>query len=164
MGDRNINVEMAKIISFEALKKNKLLVKGKKTVLVGGCFDLIHYGHLQFLKKAKEVGDYLIVALESDEFIKKKKKRDPIHSQGQRAEILASLDMVDLVILLPLFSSDQEYFDMVKTVEPKVIAVTEGDPQIENKRKQAKEIKAILKTVSPLFKNFSTNKIILKFN
>lgn len=154
---------MAKIISLEKFKKNKLIFKEKKTVLVGGCFDLLHYGHLKFLKKAKAVGDFLIVALEPDEFIRKKKKRQPIHTQRQRAQILSSLRFVDLVILLPFFSSDQEYFDMVRAINPKIIAVTEGDPQLKNKEKQIKTIGGELKIVTPLFKKYSTSKIIKKF-
>lgn len=155
---------MAQIISFSELKKNKLLFEGKKTVLVGGCFDLIHYGHWHFLKKAKEEGDFLIVALEPDEFIKKKKKRVPVHTQRQRAQILSSLRMVDLVILLPFFSSNQEYFKMVKIIHPKVIAVTAGDPQLENKKRQIKTVGGKLKIVTPLLKKFSSSKIIMELS
>lgn len=155
---------MAQIISFSELKKNKLLFEGKKTVLVGGCFDLIHYGHWHFLKKAKEEGDFLIVALEPDEFIKKKKKRVPVHTQRQRAQILSSLRMVDLVILLPFFSSNQEYFEMVKIIHPKVIAVTAGDPQLENKKRQIKTVGGKLKIVTPLLKKFSSSKIIMELS
>ncbi len=156
---------MAKIVSFNQLKKkkSKLIIKGKKPVLVGGCFDLIHYGHIKFLKKAKAIGDFLIVALESDKFIKKDKKRDPIHKQKERAEILASLDMIDLVVTLPFFSSDQQYFNMIKTINPKIIAVTQGDPKIRQKKKQARKVGAIVRVVTPLLNKFSTRKIIMKF-
>lgn len=155
---------MGKIISFKKLKKSRAFIKGKKTVLVGGCFDLLHYGHLQFLKKAKTVGDFLIVALEPDEFIIKNKKRAPIHKQKERAEILASLEMVNLVILLPLFSKDEDYFNMVKIINPQIIAVTEGDPQLKNKKKQIKEVGGELKIVTPLLRKFSTRKIIAYFD
>lgn len=153
----------SKIISYLKIKDYLNLWQGKKTVLVGGCFDLLHYGHFQFLKKAKQAGDYLIIALESDEFIKKNKRKVQIHTQKQRAEILSSLDFVDLIILLPYFSSDKEYFEMVKKISPDVIAVTDGDPQIENKKKQIESIGGQLKVVSPLLKKFSTRKIIGKF-
>ena len=132
--------------------------------MVGGCFDLIHFGHLQFLKKAKENGDYLIVVLESDEFIRKNKREVPIHNQEERAEILSSLNMIDIIVLLPYFSSNEEYFNMVKTIRPKIVAVTEGDKQLKNKRKQIKEIGGQLKVVTPLLKKYSTRKIINEFS
>lgn len=154
---------MGKIIDYSNLKKYQEEFNNKKTVLVGGCFDLIHYGHFQFLKKAKKTGDYLIVVLESDEFIKKSKKRQPIHNQNQRAQILAGFRMVDLVVKIPYFSSDKDYFELVYKIKPKIIAVTEGDPQIKNKIQQAEKIGGKVITVSSLIKKFSTRKIISKF-
>lgn len=116
-----------------------------KKVLVGGCFDFIHYGHISFLKQAKSHGDYLIVALESDENVRRTKGESrPIHSQSQRKEMLASLSFVDEIIELPPMSSDQEYFNLVMKVKPDVIAVTEGDPILEKKRDQANRVGAEL--------------------
>lgn len=132
----------------------------KKIVLVGGCFDLLHYGHYIFLKKAKNQGDYLIVAVESDQSIIKHKKRKPIHSQKQRTEILTELKCVDKVILLPYLSSDSEYELFVKKIHPDIIAVTQGDPQIENKRKQAAQVGGKLEIVTPVLGDYSTQKII----
>ncbi len=148
-----------KIISLSKISSKLKSLKNKKLVLVGGCFDIFHYGHFQFLKKAKACGDFLIVALESDEFIRKNKKREPVHNQRQRAKILSSFDFVDLVILLPYFSKEKNYFDLVKKIKPKIIAVTKGDPKIENKRKQAAMVSAKVKEVTPLIKNFSSTKI-----
>jgi rfaE bifunctional protein nucleotidyltransferase chain/domain len=154
----------ALIIFFNEINSAKKYFINKKTVLVGGCFDLIHYGHLQFLKKAKSVGNYLIVVLESDEFIKKNKRETPVHNQKERAEVLSSLHLVDLVILLPYFSNNDEYFEMVKTINPNIVAVTSGDPQQDNKRKQIEKIGGQLKVVTPLLKKFSTRKIVSKFD
>lgn len=132
----------------------------KRIVLVGGCFDLLHYGHYEFLKKAKERGDYLIVAVESDEFIFKHKKRKPIHSQRERVKILSELKCVDKVIRMPYLSSDSEYEAFVKKIKPDVIAVTQGDPQIENKRRQAAQVGGRLEVVTPILGDYSTQKII----
>jgi len=154
----------ALIIRYENLHGEKQTFENKKTVLVGGCFDLIHFGHLKFLEKAKEQGDFLIVALESDEFIKKHKKKLPIHRQSERAEILANLNMVDMILLLPLFVSGKDYFDLVKLISPQVVAVTSGDPQIKNKKKQVEEIGGRLVKVIPLIKRFSTRRIINIFD
>ncbi len=116
-----------------------------KKVLVGGCFDLLHFGHISFLKEAKKLGDYLVVALESDESAARMKgPARPIHSQKQRQEMLNSLSFVDEVILLPPMKTDEEYFDLVRRVGPSVIAITQGDPIKEKKENQAKQIQAHL--------------------
>lgn len=105
-----------------------------------------------------------MLLLESDEFIKKNKRENSIHNQKERAEVLSSLNMVDLVVLLPYFSINQEYFDMVKAIHPKIVAVTEGDPQLENKKKQAMEVDAEVREVITNLKNFSTRNIARVFN
>ena len=157
-------IKKALIIKYNEIKEVKNFLKGKKTILVGVCFDLIHYGHLKFLEKANEQGDFLIVALESDEFIKKHKRKLPVHQQSERAEILSNLNMVDLIVLLPFFQTNDDYFELVKKVSPSIIAVTEGDKQLENKKKQAKEIGAEVKEVVTNLKNFSTRSIAKIFN
>jgi len=96
-----------------------------KVVLVGGCFDILHYGHISFLEKAKSLGDCLIVALESDENVKKLKGPGrPIHTQKQRAGMLKELKCVDEVILLPPIP---DYERLVQKIEPDIIAITQGD-------------------------------------
>lgn len=150
----------APIIHFKEIDSIKSSLTQKKTVLVGGCFDLLHFGHLAFLKKAKKAGDFLIVALESNEFIKKRKNKIPVHTQRQRAEILASINIVDLVVLLPFFEDDEDYANMVKKIKPEIVAVTEGDREIQNKKKQAEGIGAKLKVVSSLLAKFSSSQIL----
>ncbi|MEK7592011.1 MAG: adenylyltransferase/cytidyltransferase family protein [Patescibacteria group bacterium] len=112
-------------------------------VLVGGCFDVLHYGHIHFLSSAKNLGDQLVVALESDENVKKRKGDSrPIHTQAQRKAMVTSLSCVDEVIELPTMNSDQEYFDLVISIRPSIIAITEGDPYKEKKSSQAASIGA----------------------
>jgi len=154
----------ALIVRYKEIQEAEIFFENKKTVLVGGCFDLIHFGHLKFLEKAKEQGDFLIVALESDEFIKKYKKKLPVHRQLERAEILSNLNMIDLIILLPLFETNNDYFDLVKKISPRIIAVTVGDQQLKNKKKQALEVGAEVKEVVTNLKNFSTRNIAKVFN
>lgn len=134
--------------------------ENKKIVLVGGCFDLLHYGHYSFLRNARQAGDFLIVALESDAFIRKSKHREPVHSQDQRAEILEALRVVDYVIKLPLLTGSEEYRDLVLQVKPDIIAVTEGDPHIEKKQQHADAVSAQVMTVSPHVSSFSTSGIL----
>lgn len=110
----------------------------KRVVLVGGCFDVIHFGHISFLKKAKSHGDHLVIALESDDNVRRRKGENrPIHSQEQRKAMLEALSCVDDVIPLPVMTHDDEYFDMVTRVKPTIIAVTESDPYLDHKKRQA---------------------------
>lgn len=114
-----------------------------KKILVGGCFDLIHYGHVEFLTSAKKSGDTLVVALESDENVRRMKgETRPIHTQLQRKIMLESLRVVDEVILLPPLKTDADYEALVKDVHPSVIAITEGDPMEIKKRHHAQLIQA----------------------
>jgi len=125
-----------------------------KIVLVGGCFDFIHFGHISFLKSAKKLGGKLMVALESDENVRKMKgPTRPIHSQKQRQQMLESLKFVDEVIPLPPMRGDKDYFDLVNKIKPSVIAVTKGDLVRDKKQKQVELIGAKLvvipKVVTP---------------
>lgn len=149
-----------KIVHFDNLLEKKEKTKANKIVLVGGCFDLLHFGHVSFLAEAKKHGDFLIVALESDDFIKKVKKREPVHTQEQRAHILSHLEIVDKVIKLPHLKDYGDYLNLVKTVSPSIIAVTEGDERLKEKEKQANEIGAKLKVVCSLVFSPSTSNII----
>lgn len=120
-----------------------------KVVLVGGCFDLLHYGHIAFLKQAKELGDHLVVALESDANVRRMKGPNrPIHTQTQRKQMLEALSFVDEIISLPPMSTDQEYFNLVIKIKPHIIAVTSGDPIFDKKRKQADQVGAQLAVIA----------------
>ena len=110
-----------------------------KKVLVGGVFDIIHFGHIHFLKNAKRLGDHLVVALESDANVKRLKGNGrPIHSQDQRKEMLKSLSFVDEVIILPDVMADKDYEKLVMETKPHIVAVTEGDPVLIKKKAHAK--------------------------
>lgn len=114
-----------------------------RVVLVGGCFDLLHYGHIAFLKQAKAQGDHLVIALESDENVRRMKGPNrPIHNQGQRKLMLEALKFVDEIIMLPTLTTDQEYLGLVHRLKPQVIAVTESDPILDKKQQQASEVGA----------------------
>src|SRR3989344_1704766 len=134
-----------------------------KKVLVGGCFDLLHEGHIIFLKKAKEAGNYLIVLLESDEKIRKLKgKGRPIQSQKIRAKALEELGFVDQVIPLPFMETEIEYDDLVKKIKPDVIAVTEGYTDDAFHKRSADLVGAELKYVSKVVGDYSTYRLLSK--
>lgn len=78
----------------------KLRREGKKIIMTGGFFDLLHPGHTRYLQKAKQLGDALIVAVNSDDSARRNKgPKRPINNQVARAEILAALGSVDYVVI-----------------------------------------------------------------
>jgi len=78
--------------------REKLKRQNKKVVFTNGCFDLIHAGHVDYLMKAKKLGDILFVALNSDSSVKNiKGDKRPILKQDERAFIIANLKPVDYV-------------------------------------------------------------------
>lgn len=80
--------------------RSKVKERGRSVVFTNGCFDLIHKGHLDYLKKSKSFGDVLIVAVNSDSSVRKVKgKGRPILPQKDRAEIIAALEPVDYVFI-----------------------------------------------------------------
>ena len=149
-----------RIISLDQVPN--LLTKLKtKTVLVGGCFDLLHEGHRQFLKLAKKQGDLLLVALENDKNIQRLKgKERPLNQEEIRADQLLKTGFVDLVVLLPELKTDNDYLQMVKIIKPKIIAVTRDDPQLKNKQKQAEIVGAKIKIVIKQIPGYSTTQIL----
>lgn len=158
---------MQKIISTDTFIKfsKKFKSQGKKIVLVGGCFDIIHKGHLAFLKNAKRQGDILVVILESDESIKiMKGEKRPIHPQALRAKILESLKAVDFVIQIPQLKTDSEYAELVKKIEPDIIAVTKGDSILEKKKAHARAINGKVVEVIERQKEHSTSNLIKGIN
>lgn len=139
----------------------KLKQQGKKVVLAGGCFDILHAGHIAFLEKAKKSGDVLFLLLESDQAIRKLKgKKRPINKQSIRAKILSAVEFVDFIILLPKPFTTNDYQGLVKKLEPDVIAVTAGDPNLKEKKFQAKEVGGVVKVVLKKLPDLSTTKLI----
>ncbi len=73
---------------------------GKKIVFTNGCFDILHIGHSRYLQEARRLGDYLIVAVNSDRSVRAIKGPErPVMNQDERAEMLAALGFVDAVII-----------------------------------------------------------------
>lgn len=92
------------IFQYKNINKLKNKFKGFNIILIGGSFDLLHQGHLDFINKAKKYGDKLIVMVQSDKYITLNKgKGRPVYNQKLRAQILDSLKFIDGVILIPNF-------------------------------------------------------------
>ncbi|WP_456392136.1 D-glycero-beta-D-manno-heptose 1-phosphate adenylyltransferase [Persephonella sp.] len=102
--------------------------EGKKIVFTNGCFDIIHAGHVDYLEKAKALGDVLVVGMNSDDSVRRiKGKERPINPQEYRKRVLEALKPVDLVIV---FDEDTPE-NLIKAVKPDVL-VKGGDWSIEN--------------------------------
>ena len=114
---------------IDDLIKNKLVNEDKtltdsgrdslKVVLAGGVFDIIHPGHIYTLNAAKKLGDVLVVVVATDNTAVKMKKRQPLHSQEQRQELVNSLSMVDLCLI----GQEDDIFKTVNNVRPQIIAL-----------------------------------------
>lgn len=153
---------MKKILNIgEAVEIAKeLLNKGKSIILSGGCFDILHIGHLIFLENAKKQGDVLFVLLESDAAIKKLKgKNRPINTQKDRASLLEALKIVDYVILLPNLIANENYDEIITQIKPSIIAVTKGDPSIHHKQRQAKKVNGKVVVVTKMIQDQSTTRL-----
>jgi len=88
---------------------------GKKIVFTNGCFDILHSGHLKLLKEAKNLGDYLCVALNSDSSVRKLKgSTRPINNQIDRASLLSSLEMIDFIIIF----NETTPLNLIKKIKP----------------------------------------------
>jgi rfaE bifunctional protein nucleotidyltransferase chain/domain len=97
--------------------------KGQRIVFTNGCFDLIHPGHVRYLRKAKEQGDVLVVALNSDASVRRLKgPTRPLVPQRDRCEVMAALEMVDFVAI---FNDDTPY-KLIAQLQPDVL-VKGGD-------------------------------------
>lgn len=153
---------MKKILNIgEAVEIAKeLRNKGKSIILSGGCFDILHIGHLIFLENAKKQGDVLFVLLESDAAIKKLKgKNRPINTQKDRASLLEALKIVDYVILLPNLIANEKYDEIITQIKPSIIAVTKGDPSIHHKERQAKKVNGKIVVVTEMIQDQSTTRL-----
>jgi len=104
---------------FSLNEKLQLWAKqNKKIVFTNGCFDLLHRGHIEYLAKAADYGDVLIIGLNSDDSVSRiKGPHRPIQDEISRAHIMAALEFVDLVVY---FNEDTPY-DLIKTVQPDVL-------------------------------------------
>lgn len=109
----------------EILQKAK--ASGKRIVFTNGCFDIIHKGHVRYLREAKKLGDILVVGLNSDQSVKRIKPGRPINNEEDRAEVLSSLEMVDYVVI---FEEDTPY-EIIKFLKPHIL-VKGGDWKVED--------------------------------
>jgi D-beta-D-heptose 7-phosphate kinase/D-beta-D-heptose 1-phosphate adenosyltransferase len=121
---------MEKFLSREALKKeiDRLRREGRKIAFTNGCFDILHVGHVRYLREAAKTGDVLILALNSDASVRAiKGDRRPLVPEAERADVAAALECIDYVIIF----NELTPLELIEDLQPDVI-VKGGDWAEEN--------------------------------
>ena len=108
-----------KIIERSRIKRvfASLRSENKKIVFTNGCFDILHIGHVRYLKDAAGLGDVLIVGLNSDSSVSRIKPGRPLTPEGERAEILSSLSVVDYITVF----DEETPYELIREIQPDVL-------------------------------------------
>jgi D-beta-D-heptose 7-phosphate kinase/D-beta-D-heptose 1-phosphate adenosyltransferase len=127
--------------------------KSQKIVFTNGCFDILHIGHVQYLEKAKSLGDILIVGVNSDDSVRRLKGENrPINTQNDRAYLLGSLEVVDYVVI---FEEDTP-LDLIKIIKPDILV---KGADYKNKKIVGSEIAKEVKLIDFVNGKSTTNTI-----
>ena len=116
---KRLEIIRKKIFDYNDVDFSRLLAiwkfQGRKIVFTNGCFDILHLGHIDYLSAASELGDILIIGLNTDDSVHKiKGNKRPLQDEVSRAFVLASLGFVDAVVF---FGEDTPY-NLIKTIQP----------------------------------------------
>lgn len=146
-----------KIVDQEFFVQNEESLHQQRVVFTNGCFDILHRGHITYLAQARQMGDLLVVGLNSDASVRRLKGPErPVNDEQSRALLLAALEMVDYVVL---FEEDTPY-NLILKVKPDLL-VKGGDYDIDNivgadfVRQRGGEVRTI-----PFVQGFSSSSII----
>lgn len=132
-------------------------IKQTKTIFTNGCFDILHKGHIEYLKKSKALGAKLIVGLNSDDSIRKLKGSDrPFVSQEDRKAVLESLDCVDEVIIF----DDETPYELIKRIKPDII--TKGGDYNRKEDVVGHDLAKIV--ILPYVEGYSTTRLLESHN
>jgi rfaE bifunctional protein nucleotidyltransferase chain/domain len=116
------------IVAQDFFVQNEEILHRQKIVFTNGCFDILHRGHITYLAQARQLGDLLVVGLNSDASVRRLKGPErPVNDERSRALLLAALEMVDYVVL---FEEDTPY-NLILKVKPDLL-VKGGDYDIHN--------------------------------
>lgn len=114
---------MGRLIDREELRDKLKTLHTMKIVFTNGCFDLIHIGHIRLLNRCRQLGDIVIVGLNSDVSVRRVKgEKHPVIPEEHRAEILSAMSSVDLVVMF----DEETPLELVKLIRPDVL-VKGGD-------------------------------------
>ncbi len=132
---------------------------GKKVVFTNGCFDILHLGHVDYLEKARGLGDKLVLGLNTDDSVSRfKGPFRPIQDQNSRAHILASLQFIDLVV----FFNEDTPFDLISALVPDILV--KGSDYLAENIVGADVVKSnggVVKTIE-FVPGYSTTRIVEK--
>jgi len=121
----------SKIVGKEEASRivNGFRLKGRKIVFTNGCFDILHPGHVDYLTQARDMGNALVLGLNTDESVKKLNKASnrPINDLLSRSMILAALACVDLIV----FFEEETPYELIKAIQPDVL-VKGNDYKVED--------------------------------
>jgi rfaE bifunctional protein nucleotidyltransferase chain/domain len=136
----DVNFEERLVPSLQALTELVAHLKGigLRVVLTSGSFDLVHLGHVKYLAKAKELGDVLIVGVDGDAKIRRRKGDDrPMVPESERLEMLAHQRPVDLIYLK---ADDEARWALIKTVRPDVLVLSTDHSYSDSEQAQLREL------------------------
>jgi rfaE bifunctional protein nucleotidyltransferase chain/domain len=121
---------MNKILTREVLQKKleELRKKGNKIAFTNGCFDILHVGHIRYLREAKKTADVLVLALNSDSSVRSiKGEKRPLVTEHERAEIIAALEFIDFVTIF----EESTPLELINYLKPDIL-IKGGDWLEEN--------------------------------
>ena len=158
---RSVKSIEKKIVDLPSLIRqvNQWKFLQKKIVFTNGCFDILHLGHVDYLEKARGLGDKLVLGLNTDDSISRFKGPDrPIQDENSRAHILASLQFIDLVV----FFNEDTPLDLISALQPDVL-VKGSDYLAENivGADVVKRSGGVVKTID-FVPGYSTTRIVEK--
>jgi D-glycero-beta-D-manno-heptose 1-phosphate adenylyltransferase len=157
------NSASPKVLTLEQAAKWGALARrrGQKVVATNGCFDLLHFGHVSYLERAKKLGDVLVVGLNGDRSVRQLKGPSrPLVPQRQRAAVLAALTCVDAVVIFP----QKRAHRLLATVQPDIY-VKGGDYRPETLDPRERAVLTAIGSkirILPFVKGFSTTRLIAK--
>jgi len=155
LNDLNRILNIKEKYLYDNFKINNIIsqYQGKKIVFTNGCFDILHLGHIHYLKKCKSLGDILIVGLNSDISVKMiKGDNRPINNENYRADMLLSYEFIDIVVIF----DEKTPYNLIKNVLPDIL-VKGGDYKID--QIIGREFETKVKTIEYL-ENYSSTNII----
>jgi rfaE bifunctional protein nucleotidyltransferase chain/domain len=142
--------------SLDFVSKELKKIKGKKVVLTGGCFDLLHIGHVRLLNKAKTQGDILVIGIDNDQCIRERKGENrPVIPAEQRMELLLGFKSVDYVFITHDLYADEN----LKKIKPDILVLGKEKGKIRRRKITANKIEKKYPGIKVIFLSSGVSEI-----